>query len=414
MPAPINVEDPSVQPPAPSAGFALFNLGFRPLFFFAALFAVLSIAIWVGLYAGHVDLNLTSPIGLWHAHEMLFGYTAAAIAGFFLTVVPNWTKAKAQKGPVLMVLVGLWLLGRVAMWAQGALPYGLVAAADMAFLVVLTALVVRPLIDPQHRRQMMFLAILTCLIVANALTHLDVLGFGQDLGQGFGQDLGARGTALGLDAIVVLIAIMGGRVTPSFTSSFIGHADPSVKVLQRPRVDRAVLVATWGLLIADQVWALSPLSGAVALIAAALHLWRLSGWQGHRTLGNPILWVLHLGYLWLVVGLALKGLADLGLGDPPAALHALTIGAIGTMTLAIMSRASLGHTGRAVKAHALTVTAYVLISLAALVRLAVPFWPQASVDLVMLSGALWMVAFLLFFVIYAPILVRPRTDGRPG
>jgi len=406
MPTLINVEDPSAQRPAPPGGFALFNFGFRPFFFFAALFAVLSILVWVGLYAGHVDLNLTSPIGLWHAHEMLFGYTTAAIAGFFLTVVPNWTKAKAQKGPVLMVLVGLWVLGRVVMWAQGALPYGLVAVADMAFLVALTALVVRPLIDPQHRRQMMFLAILACLIVANALTHLEVFGFGQDLG--------ARGLALGLDATLVLIAVMGGRVTPSFTSSFIGHADPSVKVLQRPRVDRAVLAATWGLLFADQVWALSPLSGTVALIAAALNLLRLSGWQGHRTLGSPILWVLHLGYLWLVVGLALKGLADFGIGDPAAALHALTIGAIGTMTVAIMSRASLGHTGRVVKAHALTVSAYVLISLAALVRLAVPLWPEASVELVMLSGTLWMLAFLLFFVIYAPILVRPRIDGRPG
>lgn len=406
MPATINIEDPSTPPPAPIKGFALFNYGFRPFFFFAALFAVLSIIVWVGLYAGHVDLNLSSPMVLWHAHEMIFGYTTAAIAGFFLTVVPNWTKAKAQKGPILMVLVSLWLVGRVAMWAQGALPYGLVAVADMAFLVALTALVARPLLDPQHRRQLMFLAILTCLILANALTHLEVLGIGQDLG--------ARGLMLGLDTVIVLIGVMGGRVTPSFTSSFIGHANPSVKVLQRPKLDRTVMVATWGLLIADQVWAQSPLSGAAALIAAALHMARLSGWQGLRTMSNPILWVLHLGYLWLVLGLVLKGLADVGIGDAAAALHALTIGAIGTMTLAIMSRASLGHTGRVVKAHGLTVSAYVLVSLAALARLAVPLWTDAGISLVMLSGALWAVAFLLFFLVYAPILLRPRTDGRPG
>jgi len=292
------------------------------------------------------------------------------------------------------------------MWAQGALPYGLVAAADMAFLLALTAIVARPLLDPQHRRQLIFLAILSCLIVANALTHLDVLGIGEDLG--------ARGLMLGLDAVIVLIGVMGGRVTPSFTSSYIGHANAHVKVLQRPKLDRAVMVATWGLLLADQVWAQSPLSGAAALIAATLHLVRLSGWQGLRTLGNPILWVLHLGYLWLVVGLALKGLADAGIGDVAAALHALTIGAIGTMTLAIMSRASLGHTGRVVKAHALTTVAYVLVSLAALARLAVPLMPDAGLHLVMVSGVLWAVAFLLFFVIYAPILLRPRTDGRPG
>ena len=406
MPATINVEDPSATPPAPVGGFALFNYGFRPFFFFTALFAVLSGVVWVGMYAGHVDLNLSSSPVMWHAHEMIFGFTAAAIAGFFLTVVPNWTKAKAQKGPVLMVLAGLWLLGRVAMWAQGALPYGLVAAADMAFLVALTAMVARPLMNPQQRRQLMFLGILSCLIVANALTHLDVLGVGENLG--------TRGLMLGLDAVIVLVCIMGGRVTPSFTSSYIGHADPGVKVLQRPRLDHAVTAATWGLLIADQVWAQSPLSGALALIAAALHLVRLSGWQGLRTLGNPILWVLHLGYLWLVVGLALKGLADIGIGDVAAALHALTIGAIGIIILAIMSRASLGHTGRVVKAHSITVVAYVLVNLAALARLAVPFMPDAGMHLVMVSGTLWAVAFALFFVIYAPILLRPRTDGRPG
>ena len=406
MPATINVEDPSARPPAPVRGFALFNYGFRPFFFFAALFAVLSGVLWVGMYAGHVDLNLSSAPVMWHAHEMIFGYTMAAIAGFFLTVVPNWTKAKAQKGPVLVVLVTLWLFGRVAMGVQGALPYGLVAVADMAFLVALTITVARPLLDPQHRRQVMFLAILSCLVVANALTHLDVLGVGEDLG--------ARGLMLGLDAVIVLIGVMGGRVTPSFTSSYIGHANADVKVLQRPKLDRAVMLATWGLLVADQVWAQSPLSGAAALIAATLHLVRLSGWQGLRTLGSPILWVLHLGYLWLVVGLALKGLADLGVGDVAAALHALTIGAIGTMTLAVMSRASLGHTGRMVKAHSLTTLAYVLVSLAALARLAVPFMPDAGLHLVMASGALWALAFLLFFLMYAPILLRPRTDGRPG
>jgi len=409
MPPTIAVEDPSTPPPAPIGGFALFSFGFRPFFFFAALFAVLSIAAWVLIYEGYWDLNLTSPGVLWHAHEMLFGFTAAAIAGFFLTVVPNWTQAKAQKGPALMVLVVLWLLGRVAMWAQGSLPYGLVVIADMAFLIALTALVIRPLIDPRHRHQLMFLAILLCLIAANAMTHMSVLGI--DL---FGQDWGARGLRLGIDTVVVLIAVMGGRVTPSFTSSFIGHADPTIKVVQNPKVNRAVIGLTWGLVIADQVWAASPLSGSVALIAAALHFLRLSGWQGLRTLKNPIVWVLHLGYLWLVVGLTLKGLADFGIGDPVSSLHALTIGAIGTMILGIMSRAALGHTGREVKAHPLIALAYILVSFAALTRLAVPLWPTFGSILIPLSGSLWGLAFLLYFILYAPILIRPRKDGRPG
>jgi len=405
----VKVEDPFEKPTDSVGKFALFNYGFRPFFFFAGLFGCMSILVWVGLYAGHMKMDLTSPAVLWHAHEMLFGYTAAAIAGFFLTVIPNWTSAKAQKGPVLVFLTVLWLLGRVAEWGQGSVPYGWVMAADMAFLIALTGVVVRPLVNPQYRRQFIFVLILACLILGNAMTHLSVLGI-----TAFGQDLGERGITLALDAVLVLIAIMGGRVTPSFTSSFLGHNDPKIKVIQNPALDRAVMLVTWGVLVVDQVWAASVLSGGVYLIAAAFHLWRLSGWQGWRTLSNPILWVLHLGYLWLVVGLAMKGLADFEIIDSAGALHILTIGAVGTMTLAIMSRASLGHTGRVLKVHALIVVAYVLLSLAAVLRIAVSWLPDYSLELVMASGSLWAVAFFLFFVIYAPILSGPRKDGRPG
>lgn len=405
----VRIEDPFAQPPAPVGGFALFNYGFRPFFFFAGLFAVVSVGVWLLLFTGHADLGLQDMPARWHAHEMLFGYTMAAVAGFFLTVVPNWTRAKAQKGRVLMVLTALWLLGRAVMWGQGALPYGVVMAGDMLFLLGLGSVVARPLLDPQHRRQFVFVPILLGLIVANAMMHLDVLGFAA-----LEIDWGLRGLMLGLDATLVLIAVMGGRVTPSFTSSFIGHADPSVKVKQSPALDRAVMAATWGVLVVDLVWPERWLGGVVALLAAGLHLVRLGGWQGLRTLANPILWVLHLGYLWLVAGLALKGLADFGLLAQTDALHALTIGGFGTMTLAVMTRASLGHTGRGMKAHALIVVAYVLVSVAALARLAVIIWPDAMVGLVLASGVAWVLAFAAFFAIYAPILIRPRIDGRPG
>lgn len=405
----LNIEDPRVPKPVPVGGLALFNYGFRPFFLAAGLFAVLSIGVWLLQYAGHVDLGLASTPALWHAHEMLFGYSMAAVAGFFLTVVPNWTRAKAQKGPVLMVLTVLWLLGRVAMWSQAALPYSLVMIVDMLFLVTLSAVVVRPLLDPQHRRQVVFVPILLSLIVANGLMHLDVLGFAA-----LGVDWGLRGVMLGLNATIVLIAVMGGRVTPSFTSSFIGHADPSVKVQQRPRLDRAVMAATWAVLVVDLVWPERWLGGTLALAAAGLHLARLAGWQSVRTLGNPILWVLHLGYLWLIVGLAFKGLADFGVMAQMDALHALTIGAIGTMTMAIMTRASLGHTGRVIHAHSVIVAAYVLLSVAAISRLAVMLVPDAAVALVLTSGIAWTLAFCAFVAIYAPILWRPRIDGRPG
>lgn len=405
----IRIEDPAAQKPEAPSGFALFNYGFRPFFFLAGLFAVVSVLVWVGLYAGHVELNLVASPALWHGHEMVFGYTAAAIAGFFLTVVPNWTKVKARKGNILIVLSALWLLGRVAFWAQGYIPYALVFVADMLFLLTFTAQVISPLIDPQHRRQFMFVPILVAMIAANAMTHLGILGF-----ETFGLDWGTHGITLGLDTVIVLVAIMGGRVTPSFTSSYLGHGNPAIKVHQRPKLDRFVLAATWALLVVDQVMPASPVAGVVALVAAALHGARLAGWQGLRTLSNPILWVLHLGYLWLVVGLVLRGLSDFGLVAAVDAVHALTIGAIGTITLGVMTRAALGHTGRAVKAAPSIVGAYVLVSVAALSRLAVIVWPDLTSVLVMVSGAAWSAAFIVFVGVYLPILLRPRIDGRPG
>ena len=405
----LHIEDPFARPPAPLGGFALFNYGFRPFFFLAGLFAVMSVGMWLLLYTGYAQLELVDLPARWHAHEMLFGYTMAAVAGFFLTVVPNWTRVSAQKGPVLMLLTALWLLGRLVEWGQAVLPYEAAMVGDLLFLVVLTALVARPLLNPQHRRQFVFVPILLCLIVGNALMHLDVLGFA-----GLDIDWGRRGLMLGLDATVVLIAVMGGRVTPSFTSSFIGHADPKVKVRQNPTLDRFVMAATWAVLVVDLAWPERWLGGAAALVAAGLHGVRLGGWQSRRTLSNPILWVLHLGYLWLIVGLGVKGLADFGLVAQSNALHALTIGAIGTMTLAIMTRASLGHTGRSIRAHPLIVGAYGLLSLAALARLAVMIWPEATMEWVVVSGVAWISAFAIFFVIYAPMLMRPRIDGKPG
>lgn len=405
----VQIEDPFVERPQPISKFALFNYGFRPFFFLAGLFAAISVPLWVGLYAGHMDMGLVSSPMLWHGHEMIYGYTAAAIAGFFLTVVPNWTKVKASKGPILVFLAALWLIGRVAFWAQSLLPYSVVMALDLLFLIALTAVVIRPLINPQYRRQFVFVPILVVMIVANAMTHLGVLGF-----EAFGVDWGVRGLVLGLDATLVLITVMAGRVTPSFTSSYLGHGDPDIKVVQRAGLDRWVVWTMWLLLVVDFFLPVTPWAGAVAIAAAALHVKRLSGWQSLRTLDNPILWVLHLGYVWLIVGLVLRGLSDFDLIPAADAVHALTIGALGTITLAIMTRASLGHTGRGIKAAPVIVVAYVLVSLSAIVRLAAVWLVDMSLELVMVSGVLWTLAFVAFFIVYAPILMRPRIDGRPG
>ncbi|MBL4613899.1 MAG: NnrS family protein [Magnetovibrio sp.] len=405
----IQIEDPFAKKPKPVAKFALFSYGFRPFFLLAGVLGALSVPMWVGLFAGHVDMGLVASPVLWHGHEMLFGYAVVAIAGFLLTVVPNWTDAKVSKGPVLIILTVLWLLGRVAFWAQGVLPYGLVIAADLLFLIGLISVVIRPLINPQYRRQLAFVVILMILLIANVMTHMGVLGL-----ETFDLDWGAHGLSLGLDAVILLITILGGRVIPSFTSSYLGHGNPNIRVLQRPKLDRAVILATCSLLVVDQVLPGTAVAGAVALIAAILHGARLTGWQGHRTLGNPIVWVLHLGYVWLVVGLALKGLGDFALIPASDALHALTIGAVGTITLGVMTRAALGHTGRGIKAAPLIVASYVLVSISALLRLAVPLLSDLSAELVMASGLAWTLAYVAFVIVYAPILILARIDGRPG
>lgn len=389
----LKIEDPFAKQAKPVPKFALFNYGFRPFFLLAGVFGALSVPLWVGLYAGHVDMGLLAAASVWHGHEMIFGYASAAIAGFLLTVVPNWTDAKASKGFILVALTVLWVLGRVAFWAQGLLPYGLVMAADLLFLIGFIAVVIRPLIKPQYRRQLAFVFILMLMLAANIMTHLGVLGVDT-----FDVDWAAHGVSLGLDAVILLMTILGGRVIPSFTSSYLGHGDPNIKVLQRAKLDRAVILATIAMLVVDQVLPASIAAGLIALLAAILHGVRLSGWQGLRTLGNPIVWVLHLGYMWIVVGLALKGLGDFALIPAADAVHALTIGGIGTITVGIMTRAALGHTGRGIKAAPLIIASYVMISISALLRLAVPLLPDYSVELVMASGVVWTLAFAAYVV----------------
>jgi uncharacterized protein involved in response to NO len=382
----------------------LLAYGFRPFFLLAALFAALAVPLWLAAYAGALAPPSPFPASLWHGHEMLFGYAAAVLAGFLLTATPSWSGWPPVSGVGLGALALIWLAGRILSSAGGAIP-AVAAAVDLAFLPAL-ALAITPALQAAPRRNRVFVPVLGVFVLANLGVHLDVLGVLPGLG--------AIALRVTLDLFALLIALIGGRVVPAFTASALAARDEAERVRASSMRD-GLAIATIVLMLLADLGGLTRAAGALALAAALLNAWRLHGWGGSRTLRAPILWVLHLGYLWLAIGLAWKGLVDLSGWLPAAdALHGLAIGAVGTMTLAIMSRATLGHTGRPLHAPPLVVASYVLVGAAALARLAAPLAPAHAVSLLVISGALWSAAFATFVVRLGPALVQPRADGRPG
>ena len=381
-------------------GPAILAVGFRPFFLGAGLWAAGAVALWLAQLAGWPALpSAFDPIA-WHAHEMLFGYVAAVIAGFLLTAIPNWTGRLPVCGRQLGGLFALWCAGRVAVGVSAWIGPATAAALDLAFPVALCAVVLREIAAGGNWRNLPVAALVAVLAASNGLMHLEALGLAPTT------DLGLR---LGIAAVAVLIALVGGRVVPSFTRNWLAKRGETV--LPRPfgRLDGLAVAAT---VAAGLAWTFAPeapASGALALLAAALGGARLAGWRGHRTRAEPLVWVLHLGYAWLVAGFALLGAAVLVPALPQsAALHALTAGAMGTMTLAIMTRATLGHSGRALTAGPGTAAIYALVGAAALMRVLAPLTALDAAPLFGLSGLAWIGAFALFVVLYGPLLARPH------
>lgn len=388
-----------------------FSYGFRPFFLFAGAYAVIAVGGWTfvlhGIYEGGGPGRFPHgaiPPHLWHAHEMIFGYAGAVIAGFFLTAVPNWTEREPVRGPVLGGLAVAWLLGRAAMWSAAVLPPTAVALLDLLFAPFLGVLVIRALAGGWSKRNVIFLPVFAGLFAANVLFHLEATG--AFAGQA------SRGLLLALDSILFLIAVIGGRVVPAFTTNALRRRGETALPVSRPPVEIAALLSIVALVLADLVAPDGLAVGAIAAVAALIHAVRLAGWRGEKTLADPLVWVLHLGYAWLVTGLGLKAWAILGGALPvTTAAHALTIGAVGTMTLAVMTRAALGHTGRSLKAPAPIVLAYGLVSASALARIVGPaLWPEIH-EWIGASAILWLVAFALFTAVFAPILTRARVRG---
>ena len=364
-------------------GFALFALGFRPLYLLAGAYAAVGVPVWVLQYAGW--LPRANP--LWHAHEMLFGYAFAVIAGFLLTAVRVWTARPTPSGTALAAIAGLWLLARVLGF------FSLTAAClvDALFAVAVAWGIGRPILASRNRNW--FFIVLVLALGAASVAF---------------QAYPRAALTVALDVVLLVVAIMAGRVIPAFTNNAIPGAGA-----RRDRWTEYGALGSILLLIALDLAGL-PVWPA-ALPAALLHAARLWLWAPLATLRRPILWILHLSYAWVIVHLALRGLADLGVVPAGLATHALTIGAIGGLTLGMMTRTSRGHTARPLAVGRWEVAAYVLVHAAALVRVAAPMLlPHAYAAFVLASGVLWSAAFAIFTVVYVPILTRPRLDGEPG
>lgn len=392
----------SLKPtPAPERrGFSLWNLGFRPFFLLAGAYAAVSVGCWALEFTGLVGTHAWLRNPLWHAHEMIFGYAFAVVAGFLLTAVRNWTQQPTPTGWALAGLASLWLAARALVFAD--LP-GPALAADLAFTLAVAFSIARPLLASRNRRNYFFVPLLAGLGCANFVFVASTAGW---------IDLPLRyGLQAGLDLILFVIAVMGGRVIPMFTNGGVPGAG-ATRLAWLERLSLGSLLAVLG---ADLAGAPGWLVAALCAPAALAHAARLALWHPLRTAGVPIVWILHASYAWIAVSLGLRALAGLDLVAASLASHALTVGAIGGLTLGMMTRVSRGHTGRPLKTGATETAAYALIQSAALVRVFLPLaLPHALPMSALISGALWVAAFTLFTLSYWPILTRPRLDGQPG
>lgn len=389
---------------------ALFSYGFRPFFLGAAIYAVALMLLWITWIvtsasgSGAFQLPITGSPYAWHAHEFVFGFAMAAIAGFLLTAVPNWTGALPLSGAPLIGLFLLWLFGRLAMLVSGILPVWFAAAVDLAFIPALGGVAARQLFVKPAARNVVLLAILLVLALVNLAFHLATAGW--LLWEP------AAVVRTGLLAISIVIAIIGGRIIPAFTHNWL-HLNRATSAMPRRInwLDRASIVSLVMFAALQALPAVPPpLTACVALLASAFNGARLFLWRGWSTRSEPIVFILHLGYAWIVAGLLLSAASAWADAVPISlASHAFGTGAAGTMILAVMTRASLGHTGRPIIAPRAIVWAYVLVFLSAGIRVACPlFAPQHSALVLCAAASAWIASFALFAIVYTPLLTTPR------
>jgi len=378
--------------------FAVFALGFRPLYLLASAFAALSIAGWAGLFAGWMPPEYLHGSSRWHAHEMIFGYTFAVIVGFLFTAGSNWTRQPTPSGAPLAAICAAWLLARIFALS----PWPLVSLAfDLAFAIAAAVGLGIPLWRSRNTRNYFFVALLLAVGALNVAFHFALLGqIDVDL---------SHVMELALDIVLFICVVMAGRVVPMFTNNSV----PGAGARRVLGLERVALGAVLALLAADLLGLPEAQIAVIAGVAAIAHAIRLALWNPWATRAKPILWILHASYAWIVVHLALRAASATQLVPDSLAIHALTVGAVGGLTLGMMTRTARGHTGLPLETGLPETLAYALVMGAAFVRV---FGPMVGwlFGAIVVSGMLWAVAFAIFAVTYWPILSRPRVDGRPG
>ena len=396
----IQIDDPDNK--TKKNTFALFALGFRPFFLFAAFSAFSLIALWLFELSGKITISgYYTPTG-WHAHEMLFGYTVAVIAGFLLTAAGNWTGMKMINGKQLALLSVVFLLGRFAPFIPE-LPYWVIAALDLAFLPLVALLIAIPVFKVKQWSNFVFVPLILAMAAANLMVHLSALNI-------IDSSI-VTGSRLMIYLVILIIVIMGGRVIPFFTERGV----VGVTTKKWVWIERLSSLSVILMVLGEMFFSGNVVIGYLAMFAAITNFIRVAGWYSNKIWQVPLVWILQIAYLWIVFGFVIKGWVIFDINERLFAFHAFTVGGIGIMTLGMMARVSIGHTGREMVLSSWMTLAFILINIAAITRVIMPmFMPHLYLVFIQFSGWLWVSAFIIFFVVYTPMWMKPRIDGRPG
>lgn len=383
-------------------GLPLFANGFRPFFLLGSIQAGLSILVWLPLFYGELTLSSAFVPRDWHVHEMLYGYLPAVITGFLFTAIPNWTGRLPIRGAPLAALVVLWIAGRFAVTFSAATGWWVAMLVDATFLLLIAAAAGREIAAGRNWRNLKVVALVALLFAGNVAFHLEAHFHGASV----------YGIRIGMAVVVMLLSLIGGRIIPSFTHNWMVRENPGRLPVSFNRFDM-IVVAIGALALA--IWIASPdgrIAGTVLGIAGLMHLVRLSRWAGDRTLRERLLTILHVGYFFIPLGFLLNSASAFGLVEDSAGIHAWMAGAAGIMTLAVMTRATLGHTGNALTATAATQAIYAAIVVAAVARICAVIHPAQSGVLLHVAATAWVVAFLGFALAYGPLLLGRRDPLR--